>query len=211
MEKVHLTPFIQLSSRVADGVRRADEFYVETKKDSAAAQALQEEIESAKLGHPAARQDVAFTSRASAITKRLLSRGNPISSTSTLPRPTHSLFTEQAAANKEIAQSLSSELNAAMDVGRQAEKSAREYHGRFEAVLRVDMLCSTAKKLSTQYDSIIERFMTGLIEGDGDGSPPNLTTPACLEATRQPRLEQPPPPAKSSWQAPTSYAYRGGG
>ncbi|KAI0068892.1 hypothetical protein BV25DRAFT_1844712 [Artomyces pyxidatus] len=158
--------------------RKADEFYVETMKDQSAAQSLYEEIQSAKLSHPSIRLGSAFAMRANVIAKRLLARDSPISSS--FPRPYHSLFPDQEASNDTICQLLDTELSAGIDLVRQVEKSAQEYQAAVEAVKRVEAMSSQANTLAQSYDSIISRLQHGVDATDGDGTPPDLTTPSCL-------------------------------
>ncbi|KAH9918116.1 uncharacterized protein B0H18DRAFT_1214275 [Fomitopsis serialis] len=164
--------------------KKADELYVETIKDKVAAQTLLEELEVARLGHPSSRQDVAFSSRAVTIVNRLQSRENPSSASSLFPRPIHPLFPDQPDATDATISVLSSELTAAMEQVKKAEALAREYHATLEAVKRVEAACKTASGLSAQYESILERLQTGVPTDHGDGSPPDLSTEACLDESR---------------------------
>ena len=168
----------------ADEVHRADEFFVETAKDQAAAQTLFEEIETAKLSHPSARQDTAYTSRAGAIMKRLGARESPASPASIFPRPTHHLFPDQTITNEEISQQLSSDLSTATALAEQVEKGVQEYHAFFEAVRQVEVLCSSASDLGSLYESIVFQLQHGVPNPDGDGSPVDLSSDACLDLTR---------------------------
>ncbi|KAF7313589.1 Growth arrest-specific 2-like [Mycena chlorophos] len=164
--------------------RKADEIYVESMKDQVAAQALWDEIEAAKFQHPTARQSAAFASRAEGLMKRLLLRGDPASPSSAFPRPSHVLFPEYAAANDNVVQTLSSEISTALDLARKAEASAKEYRLNYEAVHRVETLVETATATSDTFTSIIQQLEKGISTTDGDGSPPNLMSDACLDPTR---------------------------
>ncbi|GLB33542.1 putative growth-arrest-specific protein [Lyophyllum shimeji] len=164
--------------------RKADEIYVETMKDKATAQNLFEEIETAKLHHPSARQSASFVSRADALTKRLALRGNPASPSSSFPCPEHPLFGEQKDFNKMLVQSLSSEIASVASIARNVDAAAKAYRVGFEAVKRVENLTATTRELSTTFDSIISRLREGVSAGDGDGSPPNLMTEECLDPSR---------------------------
>ncbi|KAF8076120.1 hypothetical protein FPV67DRAFT_1405975 [Lyophyllum atratum] len=164
--------------------RKADEIYVETMKDRLSAQNLFEEIETAKLHHPTSRQSASFVSRADALVKRLALRGNPASSSSTFPRPEHPLFGDQKDFNKMLAQSLSSEIASTTTIAHNVDGAAKAYRTAFEAVKRVENMITTAQELSTIFASIVTRIQEGVSAGDGDGSPPNLMTEACLEPSR---------------------------
>lgn len=164
--------------------KKADEIYVETMKDKSAAQTLLEEIEVATSSHPTSRQDVAFLSRATALAKRLAMRDNPASSGTTFPLPTHLLFPDQSGSNEEVIRMLSSELAAAGEHVRKAEQCAKEYHTSLEAVKRVETACKAASDLSVQLESIVQRLKDGVPSDAGDGTPPDLSTEACLEGSR---------------------------
>ncbi|KAI0921922.1 hypothetical protein AcW2_006758 [Taiwanofungus camphoratus] len=164
--------------------KKADEIYIETLKDKAAAQTLLEEIELARSRHPTSRQDAAFLSRANALVKRLFTRGDPALSTTALLRPVHPLFPDQQASNEATLDLLSSEMCSATDQARKAEFFAKEYHLTFEAVKRVETACKTASDLSSRLISLVERLEKGIETDRGGGTPPDLETEACLESTR---------------------------
>ncbi|TFK86817.1 hypothetical protein K466DRAFT_136728, partial [Polyporus arcularius HHB13444] len=163
--------------------KKADEFYVETLKDKSEAQNLFEEIEVAKLGHPTARQDASFMSRTSVLHKRLLLRGNPAQSPM-FPKPEHHLFPEQAGFTDDLVQQLSSEMASALQQVRKTEQCAKEYHALLEAVRQVEAVCKSASELSSKYQSITGRLENGFAAATGDGTPPDLSTEACLDSTR---------------------------
>lgn len=153
-------------------------------KDKLSAQNLLEEIETAKLYHPTARQSTSFISRADALIKRLALRGNPASSSNTFPSPEHPLFSDQKDFNKSLAQSLSSEIISAADLARKVDAIAKSYRHGYEAVKRVETLATTAGDLSSTLTSVITRLNEGVSAGDEDGSPPNLMSEVCLEPSR---------------------------
>ncbi|KAJ7781519.1 hypothetical protein B0H16DRAFT_1498672 [Mycena metata] len=164
--------------------RKADEIYVESMKDQVAAQALWDEIEAAKFQHPTARQSTAFVTRADALIRRLILRGDPASPSSSFPRPTHVLFPEHKEVNESVIQTLSSEISTALDLARKVEGVAKEYRLNFEAVHRVETLIESASTLSATFTTVIERLEKGVSSTDGDGTPPNLMSETCLEPTR---------------------------
>ncbi|KAJ7276116.1 hypothetical protein B0H12DRAFT_1083683 [Mycena haematopus] len=164
--------------------RKADEIYVESMKDQAAAQALWDEIETAKFQHPTARQSTSFATRAEALIKRLILRGDPAAPTSAFPRPTHVLFPEHTAVNESVVQTLSYEVSTALELARKVEAVAKEYRLNYEAVQRVETLLETASTACNTYASVIERLEKGVSSTDGDGTPPNLLSETCLEPTR---------------------------
>lgn len=161
---------------------RADEIYVETLRDESSAQTLLEEIELAKLHHPSSRQDSSFLSRSSALMKRLDMRENPASSKSLFPRPAHHLFPDQAGANEFIVQTLASELTVAREQAQEAEYAAKEYHVALEAVRKVENACKAASELTCRLETLSQRLETGAESTAGDGSPPNLSSEACLHS-----------------------------
>lgn len=163
---------------------RADEIYVETMKDQSSAQNLLEEIETAKLHHPTARQSASFITRADTLVKRLSLRGNPTSASTYFPCPEHPLFTEQKSANESLAQALSSEIDTAVTLVKKVDVLAKEYRTMYDAVRRVETLTQDASDLSKAFISVIERLNAGVPTSDGDGTPPNLMSEACLEPAR---------------------------
>ncbi|KAK7470919.1 hypothetical protein VKT23_002335 [Stygiomarasmius scandens] len=164
--------------------RKADEIYVETMKDKYAAQKLLDDVETALLQHPNARQSSSFTTRAETLLKRLYLRGNPASPSSTFPRPHHPLYPEQNAFNDSVIEELSSEISSTTDLTRKADALAKEYRNSYEAVKRVETLMESAVNLASTFDSIIERFENGVSSTESDGSPPSLASAECLEPTR---------------------------
>lgn len=163
-------------------MHRADEIYVETARDKSTAQTLLEEIEIAKLSHPTSRQDNAFLSRATALSKRLKMRENPSSSISVFLRPTHPLFPDQDSANDEISDILTAELASTQEQASEAERAAKEYHAILDRVKKVDALSKTAVDLTTRLESLSHRLETGIESDSGDGSPPTLTSESCLHS-----------------------------
>ncbi|KAF9008745.1 hypothetical protein BDQ17DRAFT_1348855 [Cyathus striatus] len=164
--------------------RKADEIYVETIKDQLSAQNLLEEIETANLYHPTARQSSSFISRVDTLLKRLLLRGNPSSARSTFPCPEHPLFSDQKAFNEALMQGLSTEIAIAADIVQKADAAAKEYRLNCDSVKRVDQLRQFARDLSETFKVIIEQLEHGVLTAEGDGSPPNLNVEQCLEPTR---------------------------
>ncbi|KAI0053051.1 hypothetical protein FA95DRAFT_1552935 [Auriscalpium vulgare] len=164
--------------------RKADELYVETMKDEAAAQSLYEEIETARTSHPSGRQGVAFINRASTIAKRVVAREDPALRGSTFPSPHHPLFPNQASRTKVIAQSLSTELAKGAALAEKAEKIAQEYQASVDAVKQVDASASVALELAATYESVLLRLQQGVVATDGDGTPPDLTSSSCLRPSQ---------------------------
>ncbi|KAI0643758.1 hypothetical protein C8Q79DRAFT_153114 [Trametes meyenii] len=163
--------------------KKADEFYVETLKDKSSAQNLLEEIEVAKLSHPTTRQDASFVSRTSALSKRLLLRGNP-STSLTFPKPVHRHFPDQVACTESVVQQLSAEMMSALQHAKKAENCAKEYHAAADAVKQVETACKAASTLSVKYLSLINRMENGIATSTGDGTPPDLSSEECLESSR---------------------------
>ncbi|KZV65803.1 hypothetical protein PENSPDRAFT_113134 [Peniophora sp. CONT] len=164
--------------------RKADEFYVETLKDQAAAQQLLDEIDAAKTGHPVQRTDATFTSKANAISKRLQSRDITASPVSLFPRPRHALFPTQTDTNKAVTDVLDAELAVGRDAARKAEEAATEYHKAFEAVKLVESISASVTTLAGRCDSILAHLSGGVeAAADADGSPVNLDSVACLHPT----------------------------
>ncbi|KAF8592354.1 hypothetical protein K439DRAFT_1400097 [Ramaria rubella] len=166
--------------------KRADEHYNDTMKDQSAAQALIAELEAAKLHHPTMRHDAAFMSRAQALTKRLVVKGDPALARSSFPKPFHPLFPAQAASNEAIVRILSTELAEAVKLAREAEGAAQEYHARLEAVKRAEVLKEQMQAIDKQLEKAADKLIKGMHDGHnhGDASPPDLYNEVCLEPTR---------------------------
>ncbi|KAK0206318.1 hypothetical protein DFS33DRAFT_578831 [Desarmillaria ectypa] len=164
--------------------RKADETYVETMKDQVAAQTLLDDIDAARSTHPTGRQSALFVTRADALRKRLLVRGDPMSQPSTLPTPIHPLFPEQQSFNKTLAQQLSTEITSATTMCKMAEAAAADYRSIYEAVHAFEDITQSAEDLSVKLSDITQRLETGVPSNNGDGSPPNLLLDNCLEPTK---------------------------
>ncbi|KAL0070925.1 hypothetical protein AAF712_002146 [Marasmius tenuissimus] len=163
--------------------RKADEIYIETMKDLNAAQNLLEEIEVAHLQHPSGRSSSNFASRADALIKRLLLRGNPSSTNSSFPRPVHHLFPSQPPYNEQLAESLSADIMSATTAAREAEAAAKEYKAKYEAVKQVESLKEAAGEVADTFTRIIDRLQNGVPGGEGDGTTPSLMSTDCLDPT----------------------------
>jgi len=159
---------------------RADEIYVETMKDQASALNLLEEIETAKLYHPTARQSISFISRTDTVMKRLAVRGDPASSTSMFPRPEQHLFPDQKDANETLVESLSGHITTANKLARKVNQAAKEYRNTYEAAKRAETMLHSVINVSTILTTINMKLRDGL-HVDGDGTPPNLSTAQCLD------------------------------
>ncbi|KAG5654056.1 hypothetical protein H0H81_007782 [Sphagnurus paluster] len=187
LEEMGITDMENLGKFVMNMVmqwRKADEIYIETMKDKLSSQNLFEEIETAKLHHPTARQSTSFVSRADTLIKRLAMRDNPASLSSSFPRPEHLLFADQRDFNKLLAQSLSSEIVHTTTIVSKVNAAAKAYRAGWEAVKRVESLTSECQELSKSFASVITRLQEGVSAGDGDGSPLNLMDDTCLEPSR---------------------------
>lgn len=167
-----------------DILYRADEIYVETKKDCISSSNLLEEIEVAKLSHPTARQSASFMSRADTIIKRLAIRGNPSSPSNLFPRPEHFLFPDQKLANEVLIKTLSDDIVAADKLSRAVTCAAKEYKDSYEAVKRVEIFLQDVGHNIGNLSSIIKKFIEGIPSEDEDGSPPDLTSEVSLDPAR---------------------------
>ncbi|KDR83400.1 hypothetical protein GALMADRAFT_56704 [Galerina marginata CBS 339.88] len=163
--------------------RKADEIYVETMKDQVTASNLLEEIETAKLYHPTARQSTSFISRIDTILKRLAVRGDPASPASLFPRPEHFLFSDQKAANDILVRKLSVEISSANRLARNVDLAAKDYRTAYEAVKRVENLTQSINEISLTLTSILKKFEEGISGAEEDGSPPDLNSDRCLDPT----------------------------
>ncbi len=131
--------------------------------------------------HPTARQSTSFISRIDTILKRLAVRGDPASSASLFPRPEHILLPDQKEDNDSLVQRLSTDISAANELARKVGNSAKVYRSRYEAVKRVEITVQSANELMTSLIAIDKKYCEGIPGGDGDGSPPSLTSEYSLE------------------------------
>jgi len=163
---------------------RADEIYVENKKDQASALTLIEEIETALSSHPTSRQNTLFTSRVNTLLMRLSQRGDPAAVKNTFLHPTHMLFPEQDICNRLLVSRLSQEMVQSVDFTRSAEELVKRYHAAYEVVERTEGFCSAAERHLEGYEAIAQKLENGVGASDeDDGKPPNLEDIACLEHT----------------------------
>ena len=150
-------------------------------KDSSAASNLLEEIETAKLNHPTARQTAAFSSRLDTILKRLSVRGDPALSASMFPCPENALFPDQRAANESIVRRLSDDIKAATTLARKVENVTKEYKKSFEAVKNAESLVDSSAQLAKELQDVVDKYQNGVTPGDSEGSPPDLTCESSLD------------------------------
>lgn len=152
-------------------------------KDHTTASNLLEEIETAKLYHPTARQSTSFISRIDTILKRLAVRGDPASPVTLFPRPEHFLFPDQKASNGLLIQKLSADIAATNKLARKVDQAAKEYRTTYEAVKQVELLLLSVNDLTTRLDTVNRKYREGVSGGDGDGSPPDLNAETVLDPT----------------------------
>ena len=163
---------------------RADEIYVENKKDQASALTLIEEIETALSSHPTSRQNTLFTSRVNTLSMRLSQRGDPAAVKNTFLHPTHMLFPEQDICNRLLVSTLSAEMVQSVDFTQRAEGLVKKYHATYEIVERTEGFCSAAEQHLEGYEIIAQKLENGVgASDDDDGRPPDLGSFACLEPT----------------------------
>jgi hypothetical protein len=162
---------------------RADEIYGELRKDRMVAQALRDEIESAKLQHPNQKFDESFTARSAALTARLSVVGDPATSRS-FPRPLHPLFPAQGAANGALTKLLSAELAESAKMIREAAACAAQYHDVMHSINEVERLRDNMIALTSRLEIVTSHFTNGIPSEDGDGSIPKVEDASCLSPTR---------------------------
>lgn len=180
MEEVCLNLYCFICVSRSHSIFRTDELYVETLKDQTSASNLLEEIETAKLYHPTSRQSASFVSRIDTILKRLAMRGDPAAPGNTFPRPEHPLFPDQAPFNARLVHDLSTNLAGALNTAQAAETAAREYKQSYEMVKGTETWLELVEKSIADLMAVSKRIRDGAPGEDGEGSPPNLMLPACL-------------------------------
>ncbi|KAG8764384.1 hypothetical protein FRC12_008129 [Ceratobasidium sp. 428] len=163
--------------------KKSDEIYGELKKDRMAAQALRDEVESAKLQHPNQKFDESFTARASALTAKVAVIGDPATSRS-FPRPQHPLFSAQGEANTTLTRLLSRELATTTKAIREAAAAAAQYHDVMHSVNEVERLRDSMVNLTSRLEAVAKHLTDGIPSQDGDGSIPKVEDASCLSPTR---------------------------
>lgn len=172
----------RVTRRVSQSYGRADEIYVENRKDQASALTLVEEIEIALSSHPTSRQNTLFTSRVNTLLMRLSQRGDPAAVENTFLYPTHMLFPEQDICNRVLVSKLSEEMGQSVKSTQEVEALIKRYHVAYETVERTEGLCSAAEKHLEGYEALARKLEKGVdTSDDDDGKPPNLEDIACLE------------------------------
>lgn len=159
---------------------RADEYYAELKKDFAMAEIILEEITCAKNGAPSSALADSFSSRSSALSSRLSAIGHP---STVIPRPRHPLSPNQPSSNESIHSIFANELASTLKLVRLAQLRAKEYAALANATDRAHALFAQVNSLSSKLEGLEVRLRQGS-DISGDGSPPDLSDPRCLEPTR---------------------------
>ncbi|KAH8118351.1 hypothetical protein DFH11DRAFT_1566963 [Phellopilus nigrolimitatus] len=164
--------------------KKADEIYVETRKDYSAARILLDDINRIAKQHPLRRNETVLSTRIDVLTKRLSTRTNPSSSVTTFPLPIHSLFPEQVLFNATLVQILSAELLGAHDMVKEADNSLKSFRTGCQVVETAEALREELSEYQRKLASATHRFQYGFEADDGDGSPPDLTHLSCVEPLR---------------------------
>ncbi|KAJ3981929.1 hypothetical protein F5890DRAFT_1556367 [Lentinula detonsa] len=154
----------QWSPSIYDNPPKADPAFDD---DHRRGSTLREEIEGATLQYPTARKSSAFITRPEALSKRLRLRGDPASSNSTFPRPTHPLFPQQSVFNESLTQTLSFEIKTTTELVRNAESLAMKYRVSYDAVSHVETLNEAVLALTVVFESILVRLENGISSSEG--------------------------------------------
>lgn len=182
---------LEVKSSVLDGLGRfgmnismqwikADQTYGDLKRAQAVAQLLKQEITDAKSHHPTARINEGFQSRLNSLKSRISGIVDPSTSRS-FPRPLHPAYPDQHASNQYIMNVLSLEMNKARTMGGDAAAAADEYQTLYKAVCHVDKLVDDMRIISGRLTNATGRLTKGTSSKDGDGSPIDLSSEACLD------------------------------
>ncbi|EJD01433.1 uncharacterized protein FOMMEDRAFT_90275 [Fomitiporia mediterranea MF3/22] len=160
--------------------RKADEVYVETRKDLAALETLSNEVKEALTRHPSRGNEVSFTGRIEAIKKRLQSRMDQ-TLPSALPMPKHPLFPDQVSFNVELVSTLTSELDRAQSSLSKVNQSISSYRTACDTLEEAEKLRKAILELGEESRTITERLQNGVDSDDSNGLPPDLTQNSCVE------------------------------
>ncbi|KAG8796303.1 hypothetical protein FRC12_000718 [Ceratobasidium sp. 428] len=161
--------------------KKSDEIYAELRKNCAAAQALRDEVESAKLQQPSQQSDEAFTARASALTATVAAIGDPAASPS-FPRPQHSLFPAQGEANTALTRLLSKELAITAEAIRETATVAAQYHDIILRVNEIRRLWDSMATITSRLEAIAKHLTDTVPSQDGDKSIPKVEDTSSLES-----------------------------
>lgn len=163
---------------------RADEVYIETKKDNMSLESLLNDISAAEMRHPSRKSDFSFSARLDLIAKRISSRPNPTLSTTALPHPVHHLFPDQTLSNENIVTILTNTLDTAQKNLERASESVRTYRAGCDAIDAAEVARKDLKETRAKLSSILYHFQNGFLTDDGDGTPPDLTNKGCVSPLR---------------------------
>jgi hypothetical protein len=144
------------------------------------AQIILEEIARAKNEAPSTALADSFSSRSSALSSRLSAIGHP---STVISRPRHPLSPNQPTSNESIHNIFANELASALKLVRLAQLRAKEYSTLANATDRAHALFAQVSDLASKLEGLEVRLRRGS-DMQGDGSPPDLSDPRCLEPTR---------------------------
>jgi hypothetical protein len=95
------------------------------------------------------------------------------------------MFPDQASHNDAVVASLVQERTVMSDLVAKVQSRVEEYQQRCDVVNRVDKLVQRAEELCDGLTSVAQRMKDGFSgDEDNDGSPPDLSTSACLDKSR---------------------------
>lgn len=158
--------------------------HIETKKDKASIESLFHDIIRALTRPPIRRLESNFSGRADALRKRLSNRIDPASPASTFPLPVHQLFPEQSSFNSVLVGKLSSELNSTRKMLNEVGDIVKVYRSRCEAIEEAESVLKDMSEIRRNLSQINDRLENGFLAYDGDGSPPDLNHPTCVDPLR---------------------------
>jgi hypothetical protein len=133
---------------------------------------------------PIRRLESNFSGRADIFRKRLSHRIDPASPASTFPLPVHHLFPEQTSFNSVIVGNLSSELHSARQMANEVGDLVKVYRARCEAVEEAESTLKDMSEIHKNLSQINDRLENGFVAYDGDGTPPDLNHPTCVDPLR---------------------------
>ncbi|KLO15894.1 hypothetical protein SCHPADRAFT_901991 [Schizopora paradoxa] len=164
--------------------KRADDIYIETKRDRCSTTTLIKDLNQALAQHPSRKMDTNLRARLDTLESRLSARVDPKLHPGSFPQPTHPLFPDQEQFNSSLTDSLSNEVRSTRDLLVQASKLASQNRRRCDAVETAESLLTDLTDHQARLQSIKERLVSGFNADDGDGSPPDLAELSCVEPMR---------------------------
>ncbi|KAG9030491.1 hypothetical protein FRB95_003886 [Tulasnella sp. JGI-2019a] len=186
---------LEVKSSVLDGLGRfamniamqwikCDQIFGDLKRLQAIALQLKDDVIEAKSQHPLLRHNEAFQSRLSGLNAKITDSATDPTKSRSFPRPLHPAYPDQHASNQYILSVLGLEVQKAKVLTSSASAAAEEYQTLYQAVCHISKLTDDMRSISERLAAATGRLTKGTESIDGDGSPIDITTEACLDPVK---------------------------